>query len=244
MRQQGDQSAKPTQTQSIGEMLTDVVEAERAQAETLVGGDNPTKSSVHHSATTLQTDTLFTGNSRGEKANGVTALKEWTGKAITTIIYDSTVDVFTGNELFNKLNGKPNIAVVGFTTDGDVFGGFYSRAVDIINFGFRDPTIFAFSFESHGRCMTPQRFVVKAERTVDVSVILHSNSFNGFVEFWVGGVAGEGGFKLGNEKSRSNCRDMSKTFEAIEDTTLSGKNGPFNKGPYHHCARLVAVQLT
>ena len=88
-------------------------------------------------------------------------LMQWTGKTSAKIIYDSTVDEFTDDGLFNKIQGKPNIALVGFTTDGDVFGGFYSRAVTKHDKGFYDPNIFAFSFESHGRCMTPQRFLVR-----------------------------------------------------------------------------------
>ena len=62
-------------------------------------------------------------------ANYVKALKEWTGKSSATIIFDSTVDEFTDDGLFNKIKGRPNIALVGFTTEGDVFGGFYSVAM-------------------------------------------------------------------------------------------------------------------
>ena len=46
-------------------------------------------------------------------------------------------------------------------TVGDVFGAFYSVAVTKQEEDFYDPSVFAFSFESHGRCMTPQRFPVK-----------------------------------------------------------------------------------
>ena len=59
----------------------------------------------------------------------VNACKEWTGKTNATIIYDSAVDEFTSDGLFETVKGKRNIALIGFTTDGDVFGGFYSIAV-------------------------------------------------------------------------------------------------------------------
>ena len=36
---------------------------------------------------------------------------------------------------------------------------------------------------------------------------------------------------------------LSNGFEGIEDTTLTGKNGDY-KGPYFHCTRLVAIQLS
>ena len=95
---------------------------------------------------------------------GINALREWTGKSSATIIYDSTVDEFTADGLFNKVKGKKDIAVIGFTTDGDVFGGFYSVAVTRQDRNVYDPNIFVFSFESHGRCTTPQRFIVKDVR--------------------------------------------------------------------------------
>ena len=52
----------------------------------------------------------------------INALKEWTGKARATVIFDSTIDEFTRDGLFDNVKAKPNIAIVGFTTDGDVFG--------------------------------------------------------------------------------------------------------------------------
>ena len=59
-------------------------------------------------------------------ADCVNALKEWTGKSSSTIIFDSTIDEFTDQGLFERVKGKPNVAMVGTTTDGDVFGGFYT----------------------------------------------------------------------------------------------------------------------
>ena len=53
------------------------------------------------------------------------------------------------------------MALVGFTTDGYMFGGVFSVAVTERDKDFNDPNIFAFSFESHGRCTTRQRFVVR-----------------------------------------------------------------------------------
>ena len=150
-------------------------------------------------------------------------LKEWTGKETASVIYDSKVDPFTHDGIFNAVKGKPNIAVVGFTTDGDVFGGFYSVSVT-----------------EHGRCATPQRFVVKAELKDKAYVFFCKNNCNGFVQF---GVSGVGWFYLGNERSRSFCRYLSRSFDGLEDTTLTGKNGTLFSGPYHHCARLVAIQL-
>ena len=174
-------------------------------------------------------------------ADCVNALKEWTSKSTATIIYDSTVDEFTNDGLFNKVKGKPNIAVVGITTDGDVFGGFYSLVVWYQDQTVYDPNIFAFSFESHGRCETPQRFVVKEWFEDRAVVCFYKGHIHGFVVFWVSGAYC--GFFLGNENLGSLCANMSTGFEGLEDTTLSGQSG-VQSGPFHHCTRLIAIHLS
>ena len=88
-------------------------------------------------------------------------LKQWTGKAIASVVYDSNVCPFTDECLFQMVKDKPNIAIVATTTDGDVFGGFYNVAVTEQGKHLNDPNMFVFSCESHGRCVTPKRFVVK-----------------------------------------------------------------------------------
>ena len=182
----------------------------------------------------------FSGKNLEVMAKGVTALKEWTGKARATIVYDSTKDAFTHNGLFEKVKAKKNIALVGFTTDGDVFGGFYSCAVTQEDDWFYDPNIFAFSFESRGRCTTPQRFAVNEGPKQKAGVCFYSKNYSGFVVFWAGSTSG---LSLGNESSNSYCWSMSRGFHGLVDTTLTGKNGHYDKGPFHHCARLVAVHL-
>ena len=175
-------------------------------------------------------------------ADCVNALKEWTGKAKATVVFDSTVDEFTEDGLFDKVQGKRDIAFVGFTTDGDVFGGFYSRAVTKKGIGLCDAGIFVFSFESHGRCETPQRFFPKEELKDYAYVEIEKNKSYGFLMFGV--VCASVGFNLGNERSNSWCWNMSRAFDGLEDTTLTGKNNTnCLYPPYHHCTRLVAVQL-
>ena len=184
----------------------------------------------------------FTGKDFVVMAKGVDSLKQWTVKARAKIIYDSVVDPFTHDGLFVKVKGKPNVAVVGFTTDGDVFGGFFSISVTKQGTQFFDPTIFAFSFESHGRCATPQRFVVKEGLKEKAFVYFWKTCNSGFVQF---GVFGNGCFLMGNQDSDSLCWDLSLGFEGLGDTTLSGSNNTNPQAPpYHHCTRLVAVQLS
>ena len=96
--------------------------------------------------------------------------------------------------------------------------------------------MFVFSFESHGRCETPQRFVLKEELRNFKSVWFYKNDSDGtFV--CVGGFYGS--FSFGNEKSNTFCVNLSCAFVGIENNTLAGKpnNGRFT------CTRIVAVHL-
>ena len=179
----------------------------------------------------------FSGKDLEVMTKGVDALKQWTGKATATIVYDSTKDPFTDDGLFYKVKGKPNIALVGFTTKHDVFGGFYSNAVMQQDKQVYDWSMFAFSFESRGRCETPKRFPVKEDLREGAAVVFAKDNDYGVVWFY-----SYYGFWLGNEHSASVCSNLSQGFEGLEDTTLTGKNG-FHNLAFHHCARLVAVQL-
>ena len=161
-------------------------------------------------------------------------LKEWTWRSTATVIYDSTVDEFTDECLFQAVKGRQDIAIVATTTDGDVFGGFYYMAVTRQDEWHYDVNMFIFSFESHGRCETPQMF---DETRGDAGVEFFKNDASGrFVEFY-GGCGGR--FSLGNEKSTTMCNNLSRGFKNIEDTTLTGTNHPEK----FTCTRLVAIQF-
>ena len=132
-----------------------------------------------------------------ESARCASTLKQWTGKTTANVIFDSMVDEFTNECFFNKVKGRPNIAQIATTTDGDVFGGFYSVAVTEQWEDFQDPSMFIFSFESHGRCRTPQRFVVKEKWKSRACMRFFKDNCNGwFVRFDSGG----GWFYLGYER--------------------------------------------
>ena len=177
----------------------------------------------------------FSGNDLETMNKGVRALKQWTGKTRAAIVFDSKKDPFTDQGLFDKVRGKANIALVAFTADGDVFGGFDSVAVTEQGKAFKDPDMFVFSFESHGRCETPKRFAVKEDKRRYKSVRYFKGNTNGFVD--VGGSAGS--FILGNEGTYTNCYELSRGFEGIEDNTLTGNTFPQN----FTCTRIVAVHL-
>ena len=96
-------------------------------------------------------------------------LKQWTGKAAASVIYDSNVCPFTDECLFQMVKDKQNIALVATTTEGDVFGGFYTVAVTEQDEFFWDPDMFIFSFESHGRCKTQKLLSRKVGRRTPLS---------------------------------------------------------------------------
>lgn len=169
----------------------------------------------------------------------------WTRKQNARVLFDSEKDEFTNAEFNTKCLNQQNIAVVGFTTDGDVFGGYLEKAVTKTRTYLKDPNHFAFSLESRGRCLTPQRWFQK-DRNGNTCFCCENNK-HGFIAFGNGG-----GFYLGNERSDSYCCDLSEFYEGIEDETLTGKNNggssdnnedSSDKDPFHHCKRLIVLQF-
>ena len=108
--------------------------------------------------------------SRARRAQGVD------GEESVSVVYDSAVDWLTVCDMFKKVSGTRNVAVMGFTRAGDVFSGFRSVAVireDIV----KKPNAFV-SFKSKGRCRVLQRFVVKNKRKEGLPVaILNRTAF-------------------------------------------------------------------
>ena len=113
-------------------MLIDVVTEVRVRVGALEGGLKALDKRTDERVETLQMLTpAVSGKDLAVMVNGVNALKEWTGKTHGAVVYDSKVDPFTDDGLFERVKGKSNIALVGFTTEGDVFGGFHSVAVTV-----------------------------------------------------------------------------------------------------------------
>ena len=236
-------------------MLFDVVEERRAQVEVPVAswlklvegeveeqkrGFKVLNDDVHERLGKLQQYAL--DSILDSALSGYTSsLKEWARKTTASVVYDSNVCPFTAECLFQMVRGRPNISIVATTTDGDVFGAFYSVAVTEQDTVFYDPNMFIFSFESHGRCATPRCFFVKEWLKNDAYVCFWKNCSSWFVEL---GVYRAGEFFLGNEMCDSYCWKISNVFEGLKDTTLTGVSGSWDEdGPHHHCSRLVAFQL-
>ena len=179
-------------------------------------------------------------------SRGLEKLVEWTAKKKTTVIYDSAVDDFTHDRFFEKVKNKGSVAVIGFTSDGDVFGGFYKDPLVEKGKHLKQSDMFIFSFESHGRCPTPKQFRVLEDLKPHLWVRSYGDEgTSGFIHFQSDEVNGheKAGFFLGNERSNSYCLNMSKGFQDIEDTTLTGRNG-MSFSQCHHCLRVVAVHVS
>ena len=181
----------------------------------------------------------FSGNDQRAMAAGVVALKEWAGKSRASLVYDSRADPFTPDGLFAKIRDRPNVALITCTTDGDVFGCFYTMPVKVAGKSYLDPNMFIFSFESHGRCATPQRFMVKADMRGKADVYVRKSTDSVLVSF--GKPGGCSGFT--REKVPAVCRGMSTVWEGIQDTTLTGRTAVGKETNPFFCARVVALQL-
>ena len=161
-----------------------------------------------------------------------------TGTTTATLLFDSAVNEFTDDGVFDAVVQKPNVAVVALTTNGDVFGGFYSIAVKCQHWMKPDTNVFAF-FESHGRCVTPQRFDVKQwMRDRDTASTNMRSSLLGIVMFT---AFPEGWFGLGDDKQPIRCVHLSQAFEGLKDTTPTGTD---SDPMANRCACLIAVQLS
>ena len=202
---------------------------------------NPTIESVEEKRRLRQTLETFDLIST-QMAHLLETLTRWTGASTATTLFDSDVDEFTEDRCFCCVQDTPNVMLVVFTADGDVFGVFFSRAVTTQDEVTKDPTIFFFSLESHGRCATPQRFVVRREFRRNVWVLFYEH------DRWTGrfaevGLSGYGCLYIGNERSATSCSGLSRIVETIDDSTLTGCcDGETDTYPYR-CIRLIAVHL-
>lgn len=216
------------------EKKVDMISTVIMETKTRIDEIGLTHSTDNHGTSTVASS--FSGKDVTPLEKGISALKNWTGKAVASIIYDSQKDPFTDQCLFDKVKGKANIALVAFTSEGDLFGGFYDVTVTEQDKAFYDPNMFVFSFESHGRCETPKKFAAKPEKRDKKYVgFLNDDSDGWFVQ--IGGYPGY--FYLGDEKSNTFCVNLSEGFECIEDDTLTGKP---NREKFT-CTRIVAILL-
>ena len=115
----------------------------------------------------------------GRLSEGLEALAAWTGKTKVMFVSDTDTDGWDKLKFIN-VHKKPSNAVIGITDKGDVFGGYVS--VGINGSGtFPDKGQFVFSFFANGRCVVPQRWVMKKDReNAGEDVYIWPTGFNGF----------------------------------------------------------------
>ena len=153
-------------------------------------------------------------------SEGLKALKTWTCKSKATLVFDSDKDGWDKLK-FNEVMKSPSHAVIGFTDEGDVFGGYVSVPLTETGF-FRDDGQFAFSFFSHGRCAVPQRWMMKKNREyAGLDVYIWPTGDNDFIRF---GCFGSGLFRFNSRKNGSDIFDPSDRFDGLGDTVLTGQN--------------------
>ena len=164
----------------------------------------------------------------------INALRKWTGKKNVLVLYDSMADECSTYTFFDSIKGKEQIAVIGFTPEGDVLGYYCKACLLRQDTTIFDPDLFLFSFESRGRCKTPKRFLpkrgVKNDLGLGFSIHWASDSFANVF------VARCGSISFGNERLKDGCSGLSKAFKDMEDLTLTG-----NQYPCY--SRLIAVRL-
>ena len=169
-------------------------------------------------------------------AKGIEALKEWRELPNVTLIYDSTVDPFTSEDLYRRIVNRPNVSYIAFTSEGDIFGVSLRSPLPSGVRQVQDWNIFVFSFESHGRCETPKMFRPEPNR-MGMTFMTFMNDEN---EFFHTHVRMRGGLAFGNERCATKSWGMSQAFVGLEDTTLTGKGD----NERYTCTRLIAVQLS
>ena len=185
----------------------------------------------------LQTATQLAQGSYVPMQMGLQALKGWTQKQNVSTIFDSAYDPFVADVFHERVMNVPDVAVVAFTSEGCVFGGFFHRAVEAVNAQVADQQVFAFSFESRGACETPQQFLPCEQlREATPPGVRLTTGDSGFIRF---SLAGVNGFSLGSPQSKTSAFECLVGFRGMRNEILSGKPG---KSKYT-CTRLVALRL-
>ena len=167
----------------------------------------------------------------------VTTLREWVGGTAPKKLYDSTVDEFTADAFIQSLYNRRRVVMLETTTVGDVFGVAINPPFTPQDERLSDPSAFLFSFESHGRCATPQRFAASHELRLGLQVALYHQHTCGFLCVWANGG---GEVYFGGERSSSFCSDLDQVFEPIGAKTLTGNNGFYR---FHRARRLEAFSF-
>ena len=163
----------------------------------------------------------------------VPVLKTWTGAQSADVVFDSVEDGEDSWTFNATLEGKAPVAVLCWTEDGDAFGVMFTEPVEGKCVS-RHPFSVC-SFESHGRCITPQRFSMNPARVDQCEVQLRQDR-NGICLLC---RSGDASLLLQDGRRMSRGVGLGRLFSGMEDTTLVG----LSRGAPFRCVRLVVVHL-
>ena len=163
-------------------------------------------------------------------------LKRWTNATASHIVFDADRRLIVGRAFFPKCGGLANLALVAFTRDGDVFGGFVKRRFPRENERAKDPGHFLFSLYSHGRGSAPAMFPLTEQARQEVAVqTFYDDNVAGFLRF-----GGRGALTLGNNSFTPFAKNLRLSYVGLPDTLLTGASGEARPIVYE---RLIVFQL-
>ncbi|KAL7717254.1 TLDc domain-containing protein [Entamoeba marina] len=154
-------------------------------------------------------------------------LKEWSGKQICSIIFDSDIDGDgTNNVLMNKVMNKKNLYFISFDNENNVFGGYVDITIDTTGLYTTDPNSFTFSLIRNGK-MKNIKYNIKNDHQL-YAFYLRPNDF--FYTF--GGSHDILVYKIGN--SNSHCDPYSYEY--------NGEKHPFVDNFYFITKRILVLK--
>ena len=175
----------------------------------------------------------FGGNLEPDHGGLCQRLKEWTGKARSSVVYDSTVDEFTADRLFNKVGASKMWHSSGSQRTATCLGG--SSVLLWNNKASCSSSRTCLSFRSIARAVRDSAAVRLEEEADEEGARRILEEQQQWAVFWFYGC--EGWFYLGDDKSDTFGSQVSHCFVRTEDITLTGEVwGRFI------CCRLVSVQ--
>ena len=154
------------------------------------------------------------------KQRPINALLQWTHKTGFSVLFNSQTEPFFAHNILYRTMLMSDIVYIVITAGGDVFGVYYEKPLGGLDIQVNDPSIFMFSFESHGRCAKVKRFALKSYRADDAFVMLHRNSRRIFT---VG--CGHAELSLYDTRTTSYTNNLSWMFWDMDNRTLTGHDG-------------------
>ena len=121
--------------------------------------------------------------------NELKQIEEWTKLKCSEIIFDTEVDDWADQKLFNsRILGKKQFVVIVEDTDGNRFGGYVNAIIDKIRgdenkqFNY-DPQSFLFSLNSNGRLPGMMKFESKVSSGSKVILYNHGEGWCSLMDF-------------------------------------------------------------